>query len=171
MKIIDSKGKLFGKVNLIDLIVVLVVLLVAGGVAWKLFGPSVTNAIGSISGTKMIQYEVVCPNVPENVVEYAKKQVGGQLMSNGDLVTAHITQVTAEPATTIVMDENGAPVSVINPEKFDMYFVVDATTVPTDDIYSVGSQEIRVGKAHIMKTVFLELNGQITTMEEVAAHE
>ena len=38
MKLVDEKGRLFGKLNLIDLAVILVVVAVAAAVCMKLFG-------------------------------------------------------------------------------------------------------------------------------------
>ena len=36
MKLIDEKGRLFGKINLIDLLVVLLIVAVLAAVVWKL---------------------------------------------------------------------------------------------------------------------------------------
>ena len=47
MKIIDKKGKLFGLVNIVDLIVLLLVVAVIGVVATKLMGSKVTNAVSA----------------------------------------------------------------------------------------------------------------------------
>ena len=38
MKVLDEKGKLFGKINLIDLIVIVVLVLILAAVGWKLAG-------------------------------------------------------------------------------------------------------------------------------------
>ena len=38
MKLIDEKGRLFGKINLIDLLVVLLIVAVLAAVVWKLGG-------------------------------------------------------------------------------------------------------------------------------------
>ena len=45
MKIIDEKGKLFGLINLVDMLVLLFILLVAGGVIWKIFGGQVQELV------------------------------------------------------------------------------------------------------------------------------
>ena len=38
MKIIDEKGRLFGKINLIDLLVIVLVIAIIAAVGWKLVG-------------------------------------------------------------------------------------------------------------------------------------
>ena len=45
MKLIDEKGRLFGKINLIDLLVVLLIVAVLAAVAWKLGGKKAAAAV------------------------------------------------------------------------------------------------------------------------------
>ena len=48
MKLIDEKGRLFGKINLIDLLVVLLIVAVLAAVVWKLGGK---KAAAAVTGT------------------------------------------------------------------------------------------------------------------------
>ena len=45
MKLIDEKGRLFGKINLIDLLVVILIVAVIAAVAWKLGGRKAATAV------------------------------------------------------------------------------------------------------------------------------
>ena len=38
MKILDEKGRLFGKINLVDLLIILLVLLLIAAVCWRILG-------------------------------------------------------------------------------------------------------------------------------------
>ena len=49
MKLIDEKGRLFGKINLIDLLVVLLIVAVLAAVVWKLGG---RKAAAAVTGTE-----------------------------------------------------------------------------------------------------------------------
>ena len=49
MKLIDEKGRLFGKINLIDLLVVILIVAVIAAVAWKLGG---RKAAAAVTGTE-----------------------------------------------------------------------------------------------------------------------
>ena len=51
MKLIDEKGRLFGKVNLIDLLVVILLVAVVAAAVWKLGGKKAVAAV-SDSGKK-----------------------------------------------------------------------------------------------------------------------
>ena len=43
MKLINEKGKLFGVINVVDLLVLLAVIAVAAGVGYKLFAPQIAE--------------------------------------------------------------------------------------------------------------------------------
>ena len=45
MKIIDEKGRLFGKINLIDLLVIVLVVAVVAAVGWKLVGKKAAASV------------------------------------------------------------------------------------------------------------------------------
>ena len=45
MKIVNEKGKLFGIINVVDLLILLVIVAVAGGVFWQLLGTQVANKV------------------------------------------------------------------------------------------------------------------------------
>ena len=48
MKLIDEKGRLFGKINLIDLLVVLLIVAVLAAVVWKLCGRKAARSSSSL---------------------------------------------------------------------------------------------------------------------------
>ena len=47
MKLIDEKGKIFGKINIIDLFVLLVLLIIIGAAGYKLSGNKVQEVFGN----------------------------------------------------------------------------------------------------------------------------
>ena len=49
MKLIDEKGRLFGKINLIDLLVVILIVAVIAAVVWKLGGRKAAAAVTGAS--------------------------------------------------------------------------------------------------------------------------
>ena len=169
MKLLDEKGKLFGKVNLIDLIVVVVLVAVIAAVGWKMAGSSITEAIQSNAAT--IRYEVLCTEVDPAICDYAVQQVGTQLMSNGDMIDGTITDCVIEPHIVTVLDAEGNPKQVEDPEVRNLRFTIESKVSETSNAYAVGSQELRVGKTHIVKTVMLEISGNIVSMEDVSEHE
>ena len=51
MKIIDEKGRLFGKLNLIDLLVIVLLIAAVAAVAWKLVGKKAAETVADTGRT------------------------------------------------------------------------------------------------------------------------
>ena len=169
MKVLDEKGKLFGKINLIDLIVIVVLVLILVAVGWKLAGSRIADAIES--NAPVMEYEVLCTEIDPDTCDYAVAHIGDQLMSNGEMVNGTITNCVIEPHMLTVLNSEGVPVQVEDPDFHNLRFTIQSSVTETSNAYAVGSQELRVGKSHIVKTIMLEVTGFITSMEEVEVNE
>lgn len=160
-----KNGKVFGKINIIDLLVILIVIVAAVAVALKMtghFGPARVD-VGT-DFTYTVKAESIDPEVYESIKGYieaaqAKGKPGDQLMANGELLPGYITSVTATPRpdNAALTTSNGV-VSVTTGQtgRLDLVFEVQAHTgnnIKTD----LGTQEVRVGKQHIIKTTHFEL--------------
>ena len=145
MKLIDEKGRLFGKINLIDLLVVLLIVAVLAAVVWKLGG--------SRAGTeKKAVYTIEFEDVSADIAEYAKTQVDKTLVNDSKQIAAVITDVRTEPYD----NELG---------HVRLYITVEASASFTGNVYKVGPQEVRVGYEYILKTSEFELTGLISALE------
>ena len=166
-KIVDENGKLFKKFNLVDAIVVLLAAIILIAAAWK--GVSAVRAAAqeranaqsaheAYEKSPHLIYKVVCDKVPLEVAENCKRQMElpmeeRQLMSNGKSVEGYITECSYEP---------------MGDEYYWLYFTIETLPTVKEGIYSVGSQEVRVGKSHIVKTYNIETTGLVYEMEEPA---
>lgn len=152
MKFIDEKGRLFGKINLIDLLVVILLLAVICAVLWKTVGKRATEAANTQS--LRAAYTVRCEDVSKEVCDFAQTQAGEKLLNNAVFLDAEITGCKAEP---------------VDPEKPDgpqtLYITIDAAATTANNIYKVASQEIRVGYEYNVKTPLFELAGVICELE------
>lgn len=162
-KVIDEKGRLFQKFNLIDTLVVLILVIIIAAIGIKLVSAGRTAAeerkaeemAQEYENAPHLRYEVVCSDIPEEVALAFEAQMelplkDRQLMSGGSAIDGYLTGCTIEP------DEEGT---------YTVYFSLEALISEKDDIYSVGSQEIRLGKGHIVKTYQIETSGYIYAME------
>ena len=150
MKLIDEKGRLFGKINLIDLLVVLLIVAVLAAVIWKLGG---SRAAAAVAGTeKKAVYTVEFEDVSADIAEYAKTQVDKTLVNDSKQIAAVITDVRTEPYD----NELG---------HVRLYITVEASASFTGNVYKVGPQEVRVGYEYILKTSEFELTGLISALE------
>ena len=68
MKIIDEKGRLFGKINLIDLLVIVLVIAIIAAVGWKLVGKKAAASVSD--NTHEMTFTVLFEDQPAEV-DYA----------------------------------------------------------------------------------------------------
>ena len=59
---IDEKGRLFGKVNIVDLIIVIIIIAAAAFIGMKLFGPESTTA-----NTENVRITLFCEETPPSL--------------------------------------------------------------------------------------------------------
>lgn len=142
---IDKKGKLFGKINIIDLLFLLILIVaVVGGISR--FKDSAISVESTSKGkmTLLID-EVRAPSV-ENITE-------GQDLYSYDkgIFMGKIVGKTVRPYEEAV-EYKGQWVNAPVPEKYSIYVDVNVDIKESDKSYVVGSEEIRVGNEYRVKT-------------------
>lgn len=162
MKIVDDKGKLFGKINLIDLLALVIIAAAVVFLAARFLFPSGSDPI---NGASKLTYTTQVQAVDDDTYQEVLRQMelaGGkdQLMANGDLVDGYVTGVEAVPHVSYNPDSAG---NMVRTEenypggRWDLTFTVEANVA--DPITNkVGTQEVRVAKNHILKTVHFEFS-------------
>ena len=215
MKLFDEKGKLFGKINIIDLLVILVVLVALVVVGMKVLGggnadevpppaspsasaqttpsatptPSAKPAETPASTPKPTPTPKATPTpdpkvankltytvrvtaqrkeIAERIAEYVDFAAGkkDQLMFNGTLAAnAYVVDFWTEPCRyNVTYDGEMEMISATEAQEaglVDICLVVESV-VPNVITSQVGSQEVRIGKMHILKTSHMEFfNGVI----------
>ena len=164
MKLVDEKGKLFGKLNIVDLLVILVIVAAAALLALKLLGGG--NIVGSSPDklTYTVRVMEVDPSTYDSVCQFVDRESGkkDQLMSSGQFLNGYIVDVAASTHVPSPSDEVGG-------ETLDLLFTIEV--IPSDAAQNtVGTQEVRIGKAHIVKSQHIEFeNGVIMTCQWEAA--
>lgn len=175
MKIIDKQGKLFGKLNIIDLIVIVLILAVLAFLAMRFLPGGGQSSDGE--GQEIV-YTVKVENVEPSVYEFITDELEkgpSQLTASNEMLPAYVTKVEATPveATSVVLTDSGGYTQIKQDEKnnYDLVFTIEGTV--KDNLSSeLGTQEIRVGKSHIVKTTTFELvNGTILSCDRLAPTE
>ena len=158
---IDEKGRLFGKINIVDLIVILVIVIAAVVVGMKFLGGSGS----AINPTKTpVRYTVLVEGVEPEVYENIQKYIPGQLMASGEMLDGHVVaveEVEGREHTATVDTADGTLEIPVNNGKLDLIFTIECNVV-NPITTEIGTQEVRVGKTHTVKTDKFELiNGII----------
>ena len=159
MKLIDEKGKLFGKVNIIDLIVVLMVVAIA--VAAVVRQTSNRRNVGEFTpGDKQYCYITVFSSLQVPEVG-ANLKVGQKVVAGGKFTNAEIVDVKVEPAAYVGTNANGEAVLSEHPLWKDVTVVIKEEIDRSNVALKVGGQEARIGFNYIIKTQDVEANGRV----------
>ena len=164
MKLVNEKGKLFGLINVVDLLILLVVVLIIGGVGWKLLGTQMQN---SIAPQVDLVAEVVIVGTPPRIVDEILRQdmIGTPLVGGNEYLPAEITDVQLEPYIMQAIRDDGIIVDATDPSKQDVVFTIKLKVPKGTASPKIGSQELRAGKTFILKTQTFECAGTIRYVE------
>ena len=160
---IDEKGRLFGKINIVDLLVILVIVIAAVVLGMKFLKPGSTGTVGGGGTTTHVEYTVLVESVQPAVYEsIVNNYIPSTLMASGEMLDGQVTSVEAQPHGGDVTVSTAGGTVACTPGKglLDLTFTVEcniANPITTE----IGTQEVRVGKTHILKTDKFELNGVI----------
>ncbi len=159
MKLIDEKGKLFGKVNIVDLVVLLLIVALVGAVGYKALGPKVAvspNAEGK--ATFVVKLAVK----PEKWMSALKP--GDQLVYGTSFVNAYIENIVSQPGELSAVTADGESVISVHPTLKDIYVTINAKVNANDAILKVGTQELALGKKFTLKTQKFEIDGTVDSL-------
>ena len=185
MKLFDEKGKLFGKINVIDLLIIILVIVAIVVIGIKVLGGNESDVganpdaseTGDASATPAkLTYTVRMTAQRDDVAEWLKQYVDpaqgkkAQLQHGGKLIeNAYVVDFWTEPCRYNVIS-NGT-VDIIGATEADgaglvnLCMVVEAV-VPDSISNEVEGQEVRVGRSNIVKTQYFEfLNGFVIDCE------
>ncbi len=163
------KGKkLFGKLNIVDIIIILVILAAA-----VFFAVRYLN-VGDQSGANTIEirYTVEIKSMPEDLYNEIALTLPAGMISGKETVPGTILSCSSEPCTVESIKSSypyGTDVEVtIIPGEEDKYVTASFECTATVNANSVnnefGAQELRVGRVHYLKSRDIELIGVITKM-------
>ena len=158
---IDEKGRLFGKINIVDLLVILVIIIGAAVIGVKFLKPGSSGIVGG-SSTTHVEYTVLVESVQPEVYENVKAFVeagDATLMASGELLDGQVTAVEAKPhGGDITVSTSGDTVSLTADKGLlDLTFTIECNVV-NPITTEIGTQEVRVGKSHIVKTDKFEMS-------------
>ncbi|MGV8146110.1 MAG: DUF4330 domain-containing protein [Alkaliphilus sp.] len=142
MKVIDSEGKLFGIINWIDF-VVLIVILAIGLFAFKqgLFFTNLQDEIGEENEltVKVLLLELTDFQVEALLIE------SGRLQKTGRNANVNVVSIEINPAKKAVETSEGKIVNATVPNQFEALVVVRGAGSIRENKVLIGTIEIKVG--------------------------
>lgn len=155
MKIIDDKGRLFGKVNLLDLFVIIFVVAIIAIIISKFTSNPESYSKSSDDNVKDMHVLIKAQGVPEGF--YDSLQVGDKLLAQNAYTGGEIYNiVSVSPAEYTGVDDKGQVVISEHPYLKDV--VVELVTKQNIDspVLKVNGQEVRTGLKIFFKTQKVE---------------
>ncbi len=126
---LDKRGKLFGKVSIVDILVVFIVIVMAIGsyATWQKINNNIvlTENKGLVKNNALDTLEVTMrfEEVRQNTAQALK--VGDEVfMADTGKYLGEIVSVKAVPATRLIYDMNGKAIDAPVPERFHVFVVV-----------------------------------------------
>jgi len=166
MKIINEKGKLFGIINPIDLIVVLALIVVVVAVAVKALPSGSTDLVENDDDVVPMEVTLRIRGAMPSLVDAMNGiEPGTNLVAGVDFVEeATVESITIEPYAYTVTNSDGVCVETIDPVKKDIVIVIASEGVPSDPVHKIATQEVRAGRGFTFKTNMVEVNSTIESV-------
>ena len=138
------------RLNIIDIIAVVVILAAVAFVGYKLLDRGGETAAQEVV---KVTYKVKKEGVPAEMYENSKKHLPSKLMASGAFVGGEVIAVEEEPYYVLGPDGEW----VLDETHTTLIFTA-VTEVAKGNVMltKVGEQEVRVGKEHILKSEYVE---------------
>ncbi len=147
MKWIDEKGKLWGRINIIDLALILIVLAALAFVGMKFLGK---GEIAIISEKQSVTVSIFTNGVFPFVKEQMQTGDEVRLQSNNALM-GKIERLDIRNGFALIATADGRWVEADIPEKYSIDIVINGEAVKSGDSLSIGGTPLLVGSEVTIK--------------------
>lgn len=161
--IIDEKGKIFGKINIIDLLAVLIIVVSVAAVCFK-FGFSAHKNVGSAGDeiTYVMKVKAIrdtsadALNIGDSLTEKTTKKKIGKIIDK-----------RVEPAKEVVNKADGTLTREVEvPGRYDVYITVKGSGTANDTGYFLdGTCQIGVFSSVVFSSRYIETTGTVTEIK------
>lgn len=161
MKIIDNKGRLFGKFNILDLGIIIMILALGLASFYKFK----TNNTAALIKTKPVDIRVIVREREE--ISLGKIKVGDILKEyDSGIILGEIKSIDIKPATVEVKTADGEIKLAEIPERYDYYINIAANATITENAIVSGNKELRIGSKLVLRTQTYALASYILEINE-----
>ena len=158
----DKNGKLFGKISIVDLVVILLVLTVAVGTVYRFTAGATQVAEGDVT----INYTIRIENVRAFTLYYYHAGLGVYDRQTGQFIGT-IMDFTVTPHYAPQILENGEMVHAPFPDTHvNIYLEIETDGRETDGaVYAQGTFEVAANSVTNIRTRYVQVEGIIHSVE------
>ncbi len=175
MKIIDSKGRLFGKLSLLDIAAAGVILLVIIGVFFSP-GTPITNSLVAQTKVKPVEVQILIrglgvANLDSLEEEFEREKKADIIIRNQPAGKVDIISSKLLPRTTPVPQPDGTVIALNDPRPEitmirDMLLTLEGKAEVTNNgIVLGGSKKIKIGSSIQLQGDLYDFSGTIVAIE------
>lgn len=161
---IDNKGKLFGKISIVDLLIVLLVVVAIGATVFK-FGFSAQKDVNE--STEKIEYVVRVRGVRDFTVNSIK--VGTELYDEeSEEFIGTVKKVDVKEAMDYAVKNDGTTVYTAKPERYDVYITVESDGRILNGAYFVGgTKEISAFSSFAVSSQYFSFSVEVQSVKQI----
>jgi len=161
LKLFDEKGRIFGKISIIDL---LLVILVLAGIAWfgyAMLGKNLRQE--TAAREKPIEITVVVTGIRPGTAEAIKNSTKMFEFKTGAYV-GDVVGVKTEPSKGWSVAPDGSWLRLPTEDKVDAYVTIRGNARFGEDVITMNGVEVRVGTTIGLKSKLSVFTGNICSM-------
>lgn len=163
MKITDEKGRFLGKINLVDLGIVLLIILSVAAVGIKVYREKYAEREHT-----SIQYTLFVAGVRQQSVDAINMVHERITDAETDDPLGNIVDIKTEPAANIFQKADGEYVKAYYPDKYDLYITLETEGVVTPDGYfTEGGKKLLYGDTIGVNNGYSQMFGYVENVEVV----
>ena len=169
---IDKKGKLFGKINIIDLCVLLAIVIGIAGVAFSVYSIKSNTSASDVfkkDSAREVTLEVGLQIKGVRDVTRDAIIVGDEVFTTQTNTSlGKIKKIESEPATKNVTTYDGSVYTAVVPDRYDVTIYVETTATKNETGYH-GDKKVQFlfGKYYEIKTATIKTTPMISSVREV----
>ncbi|MEE1043230.1 MAG: DUF4330 family protein [Clostridia bacterium] len=156
----NSKGKLFGKVSIVDILVIILIVVAIAGAYVRFNG----NNVGAVTKTTEFNYMITIREIRETNKNLLLDSVGTDFRLDGKISSSMgtLTNVEVRDAIAEVEKTDGTIVSAAVPEKYDVVLTLKVNGTETDTGYFTPEMyEVCAGKEITLTNIKCNVTGYI----------
>ena len=163
--IIDEKGRLFGKVSIVDIAVILFVVVVAVALVWRFVG--MKDETARVEDVKC-SYECVVDNVRIESVNAIKNDIGSDVYDSQGRKIGTLVSAEEMPYETEIKTDRGDIRIAEVPDKYSVKIKFEGTGKKANSGYVSGAgYEISIGSKPLLSLYTIDIEAQVLNITAV----
>jgi hypothetical protein len=162
LRFLDDKGRIFGKISIIDFLVIVVLVAAAVWFGYSMFGKNLQSDVAERQQeTEII---VVTTGIRTTTAEAISK--GGKIFEfKTGACIGEIVEVQTEPTDIWLLEGDGRWTKTESKDRVDAFVKIRGTVRIGENVITMSGVEIRVGGSLNLKTKFAAFQGHVMFMD------